>query len=440
VSDICAVVPVQDSVVVTLPVYEPLEIEVSDDLQIPCLGFAPIAVTNAVGGNGVYTYQWTLSGAPVGNAATINVPNGDDVYYVVTVEEGCGQVAQDSVLVGTVPLDPVVVTTSDDTLVICAGDTAAVSIAGITGGNGVFTRVWSGPDGVVVGVGNVLRVPVNENTTYTITVTDQCGNTGSATVNTLVPTYAPLQVELPDEILLCLGDSSRLQAVVSGGSGFFTLFWGDEVHNDPVRWVMPEVETIYTLNVLDRCGEVANAETRVAVEEVYIDIVSTSEGQDDWLLQAVSLPAARTYLWDMRDGTRYRTEVVRHSFSVTDDHWVTLSVITANGCTALDSTLLIPPAQFHFPNAFTPDGDGINDLFMPVGAEITEFSMLVFDRWGRQLFTSTEALRSWDGTVNGGDPASTGVYIYKYRVAGLHLPPQEGIGHVTLLRGTTTAP
>lgn len=440
VSDICAVVPVQDSVVVTLPIYEPLVIAVSDDLQIPCLGLAPIGVTSATGGNGVYTYQWTLNGAAVGNTATINVPNGEDVYYVVTVEEGCGQVTQDSVLVGTVPLDPVVVTTSADTLVICAGDTASVNIASITGGNGVFTRTWRDPDGTVVGVGSVLRVPVNENTTYTVTVVDQCGNEGSATVNTLVPVYAPLQVELPDQHLLCLGDSLRLQAVVSGGSGFFTLFWGDEVHNDPVRWVAPEADTRYTLNVLDRCGEVTGAEVSVAVEDVYLDIVETNEGQDDWLLQGVALPAARTYLWDMRDGTRYRTEDVRHSFLDTDDHWVTLSVITENGCTASDSVLLIPPAQFHFPNAFTPDGDGINDLFMPVGAEITSFSLLVFDRWGRQLFTSTDDKSSWDGTVNGGDAAATGVYVYKYRVAGLHLPPMEGIGHVTLLRGTTTAP
>jgi gliding motility-associated-like protein len=117
-----------------------------------------------------------------------------------------------------------------------------------------------------------------------------------------------------------------------------------------------------------------------------------------------------------------------------------LSIITPNGCVGKDSVLLKPPAQFHFPNAFTPDGDGINDLFAPVSAEITEYEIAIFDRWGEQVYTSLALNTPWDGSVNGSGPATTGVYVYKYRVAGLYFAPQEGFGHVTLLRGTTTAP
>jgi gliding motility-associated-like protein len=141
----------------------------------------------------------------------------------------------------------------------------------------------------------------------------------------------------------------------------------------------------------------------------------------------------------MGDGNRFRNDEVYHSYFDTDEHWVNLSIITPNGCLGEDSVLLRPPAQFHFPNAFTPDGDGINDLFAPVGAEITEYELSIFDRWGEQVFTSTSMNTPWDGSVNGSDAAMTGVYVYKFRVAGHYFAPLEGYGHVTLIRGTTTA-
>jgi gliding motility-associated-like protein len=344
------------------------------------------------------------------------------------------------VLVTTIPLDPIVITTTGDSMVVCAGDTVRLGIVNITGGSGVFNRTWRDADGNVLSSSSFIRVPVVETASYTIEVVDQCGNTGSATVSGILPVYAPLSVTLPPDRLVCLGDSLPLQAVVTGGSSYFTIYWMDSLHNDPVRWVTPVEDIRYSVNVVDRCEEEASAWMDISVEEVVLDIVVTNKGQDDWYLQAASLPYARTWLWDMRDGTRYRGDEVYHSFLDTDDHWVTLSIITPNGCTAVDSVLLIPPAQFHFPNAFTPDGDGINDLFMPVGAEITEYRVEIFDRWGALIFSSAEMNVPWDGSVNGSDAATTGVYVYKYRVAGLYLPPQEGIGHVTLLRGTTTAP
>ncbi|MEZ4757323.1 MAG: choice-of-anchor L domain-containing protein [Flavobacteriales bacterium] len=440
VSDICAVVPVQDSVVVTLPVYQPLEIEVSDDIAVACLGDVDIEVISATGGNGVYTYQWTLNGTVVGNTASITVPNGEADNYIVTVGEGCGTTIQDSVLITTIPLDPIVITTTGDSVVVCAGDTATVGIVNITGGSGVYNRTWSDVDGNTLGAGTFIRVPVNATTPYIISVVDQCGNTGSATVSTVLPQYALLQVALPPDQLICLGDSLALQALVSGGSGYYTIHWMDSIHNDPVRWEAPVEDMRYSVNVIDRCGEEAGTAVDIEVERVVIDIVVTNKGQDDWYLQAASAPYARTWLWDMGDGTRYRDDEVYHSYFDTDDHWATLSIITPNGCLSSDSVLLKPPAQFHFPNAFTPDGDGINDFFLPVGAEITEYQVDVFDRWGELIFSSADTNVPWDGSVNGSDAATTGVYVYKYRVAGLYFAPQEGYGHVTLLRGTTTAP
>ncbi|HRH38321.1 MAG TPA: choice-of-anchor L domain-containing protein, partial [Flavobacteriales bacterium] len=141
VSDACSVVPVTVDFTVTLPIYPPLVITVDPPTAIDCLGTGPIGVTSATGGDGVYTYAWTVSGAPVnpGNTATITVPASDPLYYVVTVGEGCGTSVQDSVLVTTVPLPPIVITTGGDTTVICVGDTTVIEVINIVGGNGVYT-------------------------------------------------------------------------------------------------------------------------------------------------------------------------------------------------------------------------------------------------------------------------------------------------------------
>jgi gliding motility-associated-like protein len=169
---------------------------------------------------------------------------------------------------------------------------------------------------------------------------------------------------------------------------------------------------------------------------VYIDITVTNQGQDDWYLQAATVPVGRTYVWDMGDGTHYRGDEVAHSYMDLEEHWAQLRITTHNGCTALDSTLLKPPAHIYFPNAFTPDGDGVNETFGPVGHDISEFEMMVFDRWGELVYSTEKLHEPWDGSVNGAGRAMTGVYVYKYRVAGHYFPAVEGYGHVTLLNGT----
>jgi gliding motility-associated-like protein len=167
-----------------------------------------------------------------------------------------------------------------------------------------------------------------------------------------------------------------------------------------------------------------------------VDIEVTNQGQDDWYLQAATYPICNFHQWDMGDGTRYRTPDVVHSYLDLEEHWVTLEVRTIHGCTGIDSVLLRPPAHIYFPNAFTPDGDGVNDTWGAVGHYIEEFRVELFNRWGELIFTSTDMDIPWDGKANGSGDAQTGVYVYKYRAAGHLFPAIEGFGHVTLLRGS----
>jgi gliding motility-associated-like protein len=436
VSDICEVEPVTVDWTVTLPIYPPLEMEVSPPTAIDCLGTGPISVTSASGGDNTFSYVWTLNGTQVGNTATITVPASPPTWYVATITDGCGSSLSDSVLVTTVPLPPIQITTAGDPTVICTGDTTAIGITGITGGNGVYSIQWTTPQGQVISTQSSVEVGVPVTTTYTVTVNDQCGYTGTATVTTYTPVYAPFVLDLPPSRTICAGDSALLHAMVFGGSGYYFVDWHGLDFTDPVLWVQPWELTQYPVTVTDQCGEQRSGSVTYDVEYVFTDIVVTNRGQDDWYLQAATLPYAETWLWDMGDGTRYRGPEVTHSYLDLEEHWVTLRITTPNGCPGVDSVLLKPPAHIYFPNAFTPDGDGVNDFFGPVGQDIDQFEMTIFDRWGNEIFRTTDMRIMWDGRVGGAGIAQTGVYVYKYKATGHYFPAVEGYGHVTLLKGS----
>ncbi len=75
------------------------------------------------------------------------------------------------------------------------------------------------------------------------------------------------------------------------------------------------------------------------------------------------------------------------------------------------------PYSYFGANAFTPNGDNINDTWRPINnvVEIETYDLRVFDRWGREVFASTDPFKEWDGTV-GGKKVPLGVYVYRARL------------------------
>lgn len=78
---------------------------------------------------------------------------------------------------------------------------------------------------------------------------------------------------------------------------------------------------------------------------------------------------------------------------------------------------IIPAAVLYIPNAFTPNGDGLNETFGPKGEGISEFNMQIFDRWGILIFESNDLTMQWDGYIHE-DKAPVGVYVYKISAKG----------------------
>jgi len=160
VSDTCSIAPVPVDITVDVPVYPPMVITLTPDTAIPCLGNADLNVLNVTGGDGSYAYEWTSGGAVLSATSTVNVDAGPPAYYVATVTDGCGSTVQDSVLATTAGLPPMAIVTGGDPTVTRTGDTASLTITAVTGGNGVYTYSWENANGVVIGQGTSVVVPV----------------------------------------------------------------------------------------------------------------------------------------------------------------------------------------------------------------------------------------------------------------------------------------
>lgn len=436
VSDTCSVPAVLDSITIFVPAYAPMGVTASPDTAIPCLGNANISAISTVGGNGVYTYEWTQNGTVVGTNAALNVPAGDPLWYVVTAFDGCMHTASDSVLVSTAAL-PEIQILSWDTTVFCTGDSVLLFPLDVTGGNGVYSYSWTNGAGAVLSTADTLLVGVPEDANYTLSVHDQCGYVADSIFTTRYPRYQPFRIDLTPDSIICLGDSITLWAKVTGGSGVHTIDWEGWGWSDPKMIYGGESDVRFIVNVMDHCGEWISAETNVSVEHPEAQILIYNQGQDDWLFQAATIPySVPVMIWDLGDGTRVKATSTTHSYVDLEDHWVTLHTVSEQGCRAVDSLLVKPPGTLFFPNAFTPDGDGVNDVFHAVSSSVTEFHITIFDRWGHVVFESDDINTPWDGKVKGGTDAATGVYVYKYRAKGHYYEANEKYGHVTLVRGS----
>ncbi len=136
-----------------------------------------------------------------------------------------------------------------------------------------------------------------------------------------------------------------------------------------------------------------------------------------------------SYLWSSGQTSQ--------SIGLMDPGLYTLQVTDSNACTAIASENVIDsacPQYVYLPNAFTPNGDGKNDIFRPtfMGAA-SVFRFAVYDRWGRQVFQSASPSVGWDGTTGGKQqPAGTYVWFCQYKL--YKEPERVQRGTVLLIR------
>ncbi len=145
------------------------------------------------------------------------------------------------------------------------------------------------------------------------------------------------------------------------------------------------------------------------------------------------------WAWFFPDGTTATTPNVVHVFPDTGLQEVIQVVIHPSGCTdtARATIDVVPDIRYFLPNAFSPNYDGVNDVWRGAGVldGVRDFHLTIWNRWGELIFETTDPTASWNGrTHNTGAEAPPGIYV---AVATMRTPRGEKIelrGFITLLR------
>ena len=142
--------------------------------------------------------------------------------------------------------------------------------------------------------------------------------------------------------------------------------------------------------------------------------------------------------WDFGDGTTSTLNNPDHTYAKSGSYDVTLYVTYIGGCLySLTKTIYVGDSfELEIPNAFTPNGDGINDSFRPVYFGFLEIDMKVFDTWGTLIYfekADKNMLKGWNGNING-KAADNGNYIFQVSGKAFNDDLVTKNGPFTLLR------
>ena len=386
----------------------------------PSCGQTTGTINVAVGTTGVAPYQYSIDGGSTFQSASTfnNVPSGT---YSVLVQDG--NACTDTATVTVPPGGANLTITATATNVTCFGYTDGTATATPNNGNTPFSYVWS--NAATSATVNALA-PGN----YQVTVTDVAGCTGSATTTVAEP--AELIIDLGNDVEACEG----IPITISAGAGFVSYTWssGEATEN-----IAPTVSGIYTVTVIDANGCPATDQVLVTIHPIPL----LSLGDDKLVYEGDHVPlvanisngnGAGAYNW--QPDTLLSCGVCGNTIAFAADTILyVLNYTDNNGCSATDSIVLnvLPVTEIFWPNAFSPNGDGNNDIFFPYGNNVKLIDWKIFNRWGEKIFESTNFFEGWDGTYKG-KPQNPNVYIYEATATLMNGNTKKFKGSFVLIR------
>jgi gliding motility-associated-like protein len=405
----------------------------------------PIGVS-AFGGNNVYTYHWN-EGLSDTSQHLVCPTDSMTVYTVfVTDSSGCAS-APTSI---TILLHDSLNIETEDDQIICLGDSVLL-FADASGGTGTgYGYVWS-PSASMINPTSAGPIAFpTQPTTYSVTVSNECGTTtGSVFVDIFPQPQADFLVEdtnvgcSPFEVTLinlatpvqlakwtigteisAVGQTARIAGLLTGSYDVRLEVTSpdgceDAIVKEDYIVVEPSPEAIFDMAP----DEVTNIDTRV----VFTDL---SEGE------------VVSWLWDFGGLSTSEDQNPEFIFPPdTGDYTITLEVASLLGCTDETFRILHISSEFNFyvPNSFTPDGDGLNDVFAPQGIGVSSegYTLQIYNRQGTMIFESKSPNIPWDGKMMGSDKmAPVGVYVWRIvlRDATENTQTHEYKGTISLIR------
>jgi len=391
--------------------------------------------------SGGTSYLWSTND----NAPSIIVTPVVTTTYLLTVTDnnGCTDTDQVVVTVNSLPL-----ASAGPDISICTGD------FGTLNASGGISYAWS-PAAFLSNpnIANPLANPTSQ-TTYTVTVTDN--NACSATDNMIISIYQspvinfvanlyngcpPLIVNFSDQTIPAI--QTWTWDFGDPASGVFNT---SSSQNPTHIFNEPGIYSIsLTVTTIDGCTKSLTVNNMI---QVYPNPVASFTANP--YITTMESPiihfenssiGAVSYFWNFGEpGSSNNLSGVfapYHIYANEGVYTVTLFVESVNGCTdSTSATVKIQPMYLiYIPNAFTPNGDGLNDIFKPLIKNYAEYQMYIYDRWGELIFETDNLSNGWDGTVSGGsDTKIMDVYSYLIIVKDFSGKAHQYVGKITLVQ------
>ncbi|MBC9930742.1 gliding motility-associated C-terminal domain-containing protein [Chitinophaga qingshengii] len=385
------------------------------------------AVSNLPG-----TYQWTPDNFKILNPNTpdpIVFPPMDTAYTVrFTDQQGCTNDktikvdVRDSLMIRAMP---------DST--VCTGDEIHLTIQ--SDGGSAYAYQWTqlGNNQVVSTQIDALVTPAPPRQSYEILASlGKCHTADTVSLKVVDP---PKATAAPDTTI-CYGTPVLLRA---GGGAYYR--WSPAYYvKDPlnaITFANPADTTLFTVTVTDTLG-CPKKVTATALVKV-VPPVHAFAGNDTIVMlnQPFQLQATGgiRYTWTPTTGLN-NPNIANPITFINRDMTYTVTAYTQEGCTGTDDIFVrfIAGPEIYIPNAFSPNGDGLNDVFRPIPVGMVKMDFFrVFDRWGKLMYNNTAYMKGWDGTVNG-QKAPVGTYVWVVQGRDINDKTVLRKGTVTLIR------
>lgn len=393
--------------------------------------------------------EWRVNNKLSGNQGTLTLLNQKpDGSYRISLTATSGYGCKDSVVRFITVLPPLTADFSINKDSQCINNNN-FSLTGLSAAPGdIITKYWYNSGGNLIGTtkdvtGYKFNQAGKNEILYKIETSQGCIDSIKKSVYLLVN---PVALIVADTV--CLGEKITMNGVKTVGDFPITdWYWsmgdGKNYSTNPVTHLYNN-QGNYTvqLSVKDKfgCTGIANTAYNLVypLPNAAFTVKTISSDQDFTTIHLIpTYLGFKSYLWRLPDGRTFTTDSPRVNVNRFFKDKIFLKVENSNGCTDTVSTtfFVYPPLEhIYIENAFTPNNDQLNDVFKPLHFDgVSEYELVVFNRWGEILFKTNNPTEGWDGTYKGSQ-VQQDVYIYTITFKYSDGNRYNAKGNVTLIR------